>query len=243
VAGQGPGIVFNGVDTRSSDIVIAPPGQDFCYRLSGSSDWGGMSIKDDDLAEISAAISGRDLMLPLNASSVTPPSPAMAKLLRLHTAAGYLARDAPEVIAVSAAARGLEQAIVETLIECITAPASEHGKAPLHSHRKIMTRFHTALRERKGEPVYIPQICAAIGVPARTLQLCCQEYLGMSPKKYLTQRRLHLAHRALRRSDVADTTVTEIATQFGFWELGRFAVAYKALFGESPSATLRYPVP
>jgi transcriptional regulator GlxA family with amidase domain len=35
--------------------------------------------------------------------------------------------------------------------------------------------------------------------------------------------------------------VTDIATRFGFWQLGRFSVEYQALFGESPSTTLRYP--
>ena len=61
----------------------------------------------------------------------------------------------------------------------------------------------------------------------------------MSPTRYLWLRRMHLARRALRRADPAMTTVTEIASNCGFWELGRFSVAYRALFGESPSAALR----
>jgi len=50
-----------------------------------------------------------------------------------------------------------------------------------------------------------------------------------------------LARRALRGADPETKTVTEIASDYGFWELGRFSVAYRSLFGESPSAALRRP--
>ena len=48
-----------------------------------------------------------------------------------------------------------------------------------------------------------------------------------------------MARRALKNADAERTTVTEIASDYGFWEFGRFSVAYRALFGESPSTALR----
>jgi AraC-like DNA-binding protein len=43
----------------------------------------------------------------------------------------------------------------------------------------------------------------------------------------------------LLRSDPAIATVGGVARHHGFSELGRFAVAYRAAFGESPSTTLK----
>ena len=36
-----------------------------------------------------------------------------------------------------------------------------------------------------------------------------------------------------------EATVTRIATDHGFYELGRFASRYRAVYGERPSETLR----
>jgi AraC-like DNA-binding protein len=52
---------------------------------------------------------------------------------------------------------------------------------------------------------------------------------------------MHLARRALVQAASGTATVTTIATDNGFWELGRFAVEYRALFGEAPSTSLRRP--
>ncbi|MBV9195797.1 MAG: AraC family transcriptional regulator [Solirubrobacterales bacterium] len=47
------------------------------------------------------------------------------------------------------------------------------------------------------------------------------------------------AHRELLASDAAQCTVGELAARWGFLNPGRFAAAYRARYGVSPSVTLR----
>src|SRR6516165_3597802 len=109
-------------------------------------------------------------------------------------------------------------------------------------HRaRVMRRLEEVLMANPEEPLYMAELSAQIGVSYWTLRDCCLEYLGMSPKRYLWLRRMNLARRALRSANAEKTTVTEIASDYGFWELGRFSVAYRSLFGESPSIALRRP--
>jgi AraC family ethanolamine operon transcriptional activator len=81
-------------------------------------------------------------------------------------------------------------------------------------------------------------LCAAAGGPERTLRDIFQSVLGINPLKYLQLRRMRQVREALQKSDKQDYSVKQIALTSGFWELGRFAVEYKRLFGESPSETL-----
>lgn len=103
----------------------------------------------------------------------------------------------------------------------------------------IVARF---LEANPDQPFYLlAEICAAIGVAERTLRTACEDHLGMGPIRYLNLRRMHLFRRAMLRADSSTNSVTRIATNHGFWELGRFAVGYRTMFGDSPSASLRRP--
>jgi transcriptional regulator GlxA family with amidase domain len=102
----------------------------------------------------------------------------------------------------------------------------------------VLARFEQLLAEKPSTPLHLTEICEAIGTPERTLRVVCQKRLGMGPIRYLWLRRMHLARQALLKADAARATVTSIATGQGFWELGKFSVAYRSLFRESPSETL-----
>ncbi len=200
-----------------------------------------MSLTPEDLAAASEAIIGRPLAPPSFPRLVSPLAPVVSRLLRLHEAAGHLARTAPDILAKPEVARAIEEALVEAMILCLTEGHSDDVRN-VHRHRaRVMRRLEEVLTSTPDSPLYMPQLCATVGASYTTLHDCCQEYLGMSPKRYLWLRRMQLVRRALRIADAKKTTVTEIATDYGFWELGRFAVAYRSVFGEAPSAALRRP--
>jgi AraC-like DNA-binding protein len=107
--------------------------------------------------------------------------------------------------------------------------------------RAVIVRFEEFLEANSDRPLCLAEICAAISVAERTLRSACEKHLGVSPTRFLTLRRMHLVRRALQAADANGASVTRIAMDHGFWELGRFSGAYRALFGETPSETLRRP--
>jgi AraC-like DNA-binding protein len=238
---SGPSLLAGGMELQPTSIVQHSEGQNYHRRSSGFASYGSMSLPVEEIATVGEEMAAFDLTPPRDAKLITPPLGAMKKLQRLHAAAGQLAEDAPEVIAHPEAARGLEQLLIQALVECLTIGEASEDRPALRQHARILRRFRNAVEENPGQALYIPELCKAIGVSDRTLRLCCQEQLGMSPKRYLLLRRMHLARRALRDTVPTGTTVTEIATRHGFWQFGRFAGEYKLLFGEAPSATLHRP--
>jgi AraC-like DNA-binding protein len=87
------------------------------------------------------------------------------------------------------------------------------------------------------EPLTLGRLCEEAGVGARSLQKAFEARRGMSPMRHVTERRFAAARQRLRRASPSET-VTSIALDCGFDHMGRFALGYKQLFGESPSQTL-----
>jgi AraC-like DNA-binding protein len=234
----GQEMVSSGLEMDPTDIIRYSDGQSYYQRRSGPSRVNAMSLPLEELAAISESLAATDLHPPRDAKIIAPPPAAMERLQRLHAAVQCLAEDAPEIIAHPEAARGLEQALIEAMVDCLASREPRANTLAQGQHAIVMRRFRRVVEENPEHPLYIPEICKTIGVSGRTLQACCHEHLGMGPKHYLLLRRMHLVRRALHQSVPETASVTEIATRYGFWQLGRFAVEYQSLYGEPPSATL-----
>jgi len=234
-----PAMQVNGIETSQNQIAMFGLDRDWYHRSSAPCEWGTMSLTPEDLAAAGETIIGRELASPTFAGSVMPPAAALSRLRNLHEAAGHLAKTAPDILAKPEVMRSIEQALVEAMIFCL-ADSRPGDVRNVQRHRtRVMRRLEATLAANSEQPLYMADLAAKVGASYWTLRDCCLDYLGMSPKRYLWLRRMHLARRALRRADAERTTVTEIAADYGFWEFGRFSVAYRSLFGESPSTALR----
>jgi AraC-like DNA-binding protein len=210
-------------------------------RTEANCDWGSMSLAREDLEAMYSAVTGQEFAGLARKHLVRPVPELMSRLLNLHEMVGQLAKTTPDILALPGVARALEQALMLVMIRCLTEGQPSEMTAGGRRHDMIIARFEEFLESHPDRPLYLTEICAAIGVAERTLRVACEEHLGMAPIRFLSLRRMHLVHRALRQADPSKTTVTRIATDHGFWELGRFSVAYRVMFDESPSDSLRRP--
>lgn len=90
-------------------------------------------------------------------------------------------------------------------------------------------------------PLTISALAARSYVSVRSLQQGFRAHVGTTPMAYLREVRLRRAHQDLQASDPSVDTVASIAFRWGFANLGRFAAAYAARYGERPAMTLRRP--
>ena len=147
-----------------------------------------------------------------------------------------IAESTPFVLGSADTRRSIEEAILTATVGAID-PQDAAQAEPNVSHERIVERAEAALRHKDDAAIYVADLCQAAGVSERTLRNAFQSIYGVSPIRFLNARRLHQVRRALRREPNAG--VTEVAVRYGVGNVGRFAVEYRQLFGESPSQTRR----
>ncbi len=234
-------VLHEGRDLLPGELIVHRPSATHYSRTLGPCHWGSMSLTLDALDDAGRTLGDRALSVPTNAYKLRPSAVLMSGLLRRHRAAEQLVRNMPAAPAGAEVVRALEHGLRHAMVLCLTGGVPDRQPAADRCRAAVMSRFEELLEANHDRALYLAEICHAIGASERTLRTCCHERLGMSPFRYLWLRRMHLARRKLLENDQAGSSVTDVATEYGFWELGRFAVEYKALFGKSPSVSLRRP--
>jgi AraC-like DNA-binding protein len=236
-----PPSLVNGQEVASDRIIVAPSGAEAFSRSTTSLASASLCLPPERVAAAAQALLGHKLNFGSSLRFAQLPRPLLLRLRRLHGVTCHLAETVPDILAHPEVARAIEEQLVGVMVECLATGQDQPHGGGLRDPTRVMRRFQQALEAYEHQPLYLSELCAQIGVSGRLLRLHCQDHLGMSPQRYLWLRRMNMARRALSSADSDRATVTSIATDHGFGELGRFAVQYRKLFGENPSRTLHSP--
>ncbi|MDZ7937153.1 MAG: helix-turn-helix domain-containing protein [Rhodoferax sp.] len=147
------------------------------------------------------------------------------------------AHTAPAMFSLPAVRAGM----VDTLVEKVTALnlATCSSDAAHDGHWQLVQQTRALVQNQLRQAPTVGELCVELGVSRRTLQNAFHRILGISPLAYLRAIRLGAVRQALKTA----SSVTEAATDMGFWHFGHFAKDYQAMFGELPSQTHKRSLP
>ena len=237
--GDRPAPIYGGVRPLKGEIMTFAPGHRLHVRTEGPGRWGAIWLPLQEFAGYFKSLTDSTLTIPRHAQLWRPPPAVGRRLLQLHAAAIRAAEVRPETIVDAEAAHGMEQQLIEVLVECLSAGPLQDKTRISHRLQGIAAQFEDLLNSQPDRHLRVEEVSRAIHVSDRLLRRCCAEDLGMGPTSYIRLRALHRVHSILRGGLRGVTSVSQVARCHGFHDLGRFAAVYRVLFGELPSATLR----
>ena len=229
------GVSGNGHRLDESSLMINQTGDEFCIANDSSRPWFSVFVPYETLAGGEATTP-----VPFMHGFVQVPLPSIRRFLSVIGQFNEAVQRAATDFESAVAQRAAEQKLVPEIRDLLAVPRQIEPTLGRHTvpRGQIIRRSMDFVDQHEGEYLSVEQLAAAAGVSERTLRDAFQQYVGVAPVRYLNRRTLHQVRRALKAADSSMATVTEIATKFGVWQLGRFARDYRYLFGELPSETL-----
>jgi AraC family ethanolamine operon transcriptional activator len=226
---------------EAGDIVAIPPGGELDGRFQGrlayavvTAPWGLVMQRAEAFEWLA------DPSFWTEPAVYSPPPEARAACTRVLQGCSSLLR-ALGGGAPSSAVAFLRNELLDGVLTALAAVRAEGGRRQGVLNAARIVRGAEDFLEGGGarQAVQIEDICLALNISRRTLYRAFRDLLEVSPKAYLRLKNMSAARARLLDAGDRPTTVTQVALDQGFWELGRFSGAYRAMFGESPSETLR----
>ena len=192
--GTHPALTCGGIAMQAGEIMTLGPGTCAHIRTDGPSRWSAILAPVRDLTGYGRDLTDNTFELPMCIRRWKPPHAAGRHLRHLHAAAIRAVESRQGELIGREAAHGLDQQILEDLIECLSN-GSVATKIPfMRRNQDIMVRFETLLENESDAAPLLAGIAAVLGVSPRVLRYCCQMHLGITPAAYLRLRRMQRLH-------------------------------------------------
>jgi AraC-like DNA-binding protein len=169
--------------------------------------------------------------------------PQSSKLQSLRSFSTWLVNeiDTPGSMLADAgkARQHAERLLLSLFVECLAEAAPQASESVEDTSLAQVRKAEAWIDAHLCEPIGVEEVALAVEVGIRSLQMSFKRVRGCSPQAFILRRRLEVARQMLLAAGEA-SSVTAVAMQLGFFELGRFSQRYRQHFGETPSATLAH---
>jgi AraC family ethanolamine operon transcriptional activator len=232
------GVYLNGTRLPACGIAVLAPGSDFIFVNQLPLKWLSFSVELDRLPP--RVVDHFDRPVELQAPSLFGATKnRFAELIRVAAEHASLRSRTEGGQSIYGPADGDAEILdmLTTAIESSDFDRCRHEPDAGHHYYAIVRRALAGIPV--GEKLHTDDLCRSIGVTERTLQRAFQKVLRMPPVRYLKLRQLNQVYATLCCADERGRLVTDVLTQHGVTELGRFAAEYRILFSELPSQTMR----
>ncbi|MCJ8507101.1 helix-turn-helix domain-containing protein [Rhizobium lemnae] len=137
-------------------------------------------------------------------------------------------------------ASSVQNCVFDFLLTTLTSARKIEAVSDTNSKRIIDKARRLMFRDGADLPT-VAEVAAHLGISRRHLQTCFNKSVGLTATEFIRAERLNMVRKALieARLNNKNAVIGDIAAQWGFWHLSRFAADYRDMFAELPSETLR----
>jgi AraC-like DNA-binding protein len=240
---QSQATLLNGTDVRMGTVQFYAENSEMCYRAWPDGTWLAFVIPRERLLQF--CLDHFEVVPELPASGVIhiePESQAqgdeLVALLRDMDRSLYPLGTTQNAARLGESVEYDVLARVGSMICRCSCVRTSDDRVRLRRCQEMLRDAMTLVERDPNEILDVQSISKATGLSPRTLQRTFQATCGLCPQEWFRVERLNRVRNDLLSSPDG-VSVTDTATRWGFFHLGRFSQYYRELFGERPSETLR----
>lgn len=221
----------NGESIHSDQVVVQRPGEDLHV----------ITAADFDVFHISVAV--EDIFRLLETLEFDPDR--VGRLPKAFRVPGYLMGKLRRTLSLiyvcqtDVYSRAADELISELVRHWIIQEGTTVRRPETSVPKSVLDDCLESITTGEVPGLSVTDLCARAGISRRALEVEFGRKFGLGPSAFFKTIRLAEARRRLSHGSEEELSVGDAMHETGFSHVGQFARAYRKLFGELPSETLR----
>jgi len=226
-----------GIPVERGDIAISRGAVDMA--TTGPSSFYCVTVDPDRVGHQYPAVKNMRVLTSSNGDAQLDHDPYHAGRLRSYVRSVLDAFEKHPAAAPAALAQSIGRSLLPMIALSLAGHAGDEHPRSVTRRIAAVRRCEEYVRQNIDANPTLHDLSRISGLRLRSLINAFQAVTGVSPMAYLKRQRLNGVRAALLASDKGRTRIIDVAANWGFWHMGHFTSDYRAMFGETPSVTLR----